>query len=60
MSAGLRRGPSGKVTGIVFDPVTKPDLFDHFEVKHRALMKTLRFDQFSLRFEFRAPRSSSS
>src|SRR5581483_11789133 len=40
---------------IIFDAVTEADLLDHFEIKHGALIKALRFDQFTLALEFLVP-----
>ena len=49
------RQTSGEVARVIFDAVTKPHGFDHFQIKHGALMHPLGFDQASLLLQFRFP-----
>ena len=46
---------SGEVARVVFDAVAVAHGLDHFEIEHRALVNSLRFDQSSLLFEFDFP-----
>ena len=51
----LARIFAGQVTRVVFDATTKTHLLDHLEIKHGALVKPLRFNQFSFRDQLRFP-----
>src|ERR1700752_4206227 len=45
----LTRILSSQVSGVILDSTTEAHLLDHFEVKHRALVYSLRFDEFAFR-----------
>src|SRR6185503_10023802 len=46
---------AGQVSRIVLDAAAEAHLFDHFEIKHRALMQSLSFDKFAFMNQFRFP-----
>ena len=39
------------MTRVVFNPFTKAHLVEHFQIKERALLQTLRFNEFAFREE---------
>ncbi len=47
----LARLAVGQVTAIVLDPFYEPCLLEHFDIKTRALLETLRFQQFARQAE---------
>src|SRR3954452_17336458 len=49
------RKSSRKVPRVILDPVTITNLFDHFEIEHRALKYALCFDELALALELLVP-----
>ena len=46
---------AGQVARIILDAATEAHLLHHLEVEHRALMQTLRFEQFAFFDQLRLP-----